>query len=376
MTALDQLLSAIRDVHAAGLDERHWPSALGGIARILDGTAATLEVLDKKTFSHREFRGFNIPCAAEMTYLARHVQHNPRWRTLRTMKAGDIVWDYQHIDEPQMNTDPFYADFLAALDLRYYVGAILASDTNDLISISVQYATARGHAQQADIDLMKRLLPHVQQAQDVSHRLRTAKAATDPLERVLDTLREGVALIGKDGGVIHMNDAFASISRRGDGLTVRDRCVVVADAPARALFAGALAAVLRLGNDMASPVTAANLRVPRSSGAPPYVVSVRPLVERERSTEAVALVFVHDISRQDPVGIGTLRDLFGLTEAEAALAQALQSGMIVNDYARKRGLSLNTVYTHLRRLREKTGSNRLPELIHRLNELRLPLREE
>jgi DNA-binding CsgD family transcriptional regulator len=37
---------------------------------------------------------------------------------------------------------------------------------------------------------------------------------------------------------------------------------------------------------------------------------------------------------------------------------------------------LNTVYTHLRRLREKTGSNHLPELIHKLNELRLPLRAE
>jgi hypothetical protein len=53
-----------------------------------------------------------------------------------------------------------------------------------------------------------------------------------------------------------------------------------------------------------------------------------------------------------------------------------QSGATVNDYARTRRLSLNTVYTHLRRLREKTGSNRLPELIHKLNELRLPLRAE
>jgi DNA-binding CsgD family transcriptional regulator len=71
---------------------------------------------------------------------------------------------------------------------------------------------------------------------------------------------------------------------------------------------------------------------------------------------------------------GTLRELFGLTEAEAALAQALQSGVTLAEYARQRALSLNTVYTHLRRLREKTGCNRMAELIHRLNELRLPLR--
>ena len=72
----------------------------------------------------------------------------------------------------------------------------------------------------------------------------------------------------------------------------------------------------------------------------------------------------------------TLRDLFGLTEAEAGLAQALQSGVALSDYAGGRALSLNTVYTHLRRLREKTGSSRMAELIHKLNGLRLPLRAD
>ena len=45
----------------------------------------------------------------------------------------------------------------------------------------------------------------------------------------------------------------------------------------------------------------------------------------------------------------------------------------LSDCAHERALNLNTIYTHLRRLREKTGCNRVPELIHKLNELRLPL---
>ncbi len=48
--------------------------------------------------------------------------------------------------------------------------------------------------------------------------------------------------------------------------------------------------------------------------------------------------------------------------------------MLLSDYARTGGLSLNTVYTHLRRLREKTGCSRMPELIRRLNDLQMPLR--
>jgi DNA-binding NarL/FixJ family response regulator len=39
-------------------------------------------------------------------------------------------------------------------------------------------------------------------------------------------------------------------------------------------------------------------------------------------------------------------------------------------------VSVNTVYTHLRRIKEKTGCTRMPELIRKLNDLHVPLRIE
>ena len=72
--------------------------------------------------------------------------------------------------------------------------------------------------------------------------------------------------------------------------------------------------------------------------------------------------------------IGLLRDVFGLTNAEAGVALALRRGVSLSDYAKAQGVSQNTVYTHLRRVRDKTGCHRLPELIGRLNEIRTLLR--
>jgi DNA-binding CsgD family transcriptional regulator len=66
--------------------------------------------------------------------------------------------------------------------------------------------------------------------------------------------------------------------------------------------------------------------------------------------------------------------VFGFTDAEANLAEALRTGTSIGDYARERKLSLNTVYWHLRRIKEKTGCSRLPELISKLNGLRIPVR--
>ena len=46
------------------------------------------------------------------------------------------------------------------------------------------------------------------------------------------------------------------------------------------------------------------------------------------------------------------------------------------DYALTRSVSLNTVYTHLRRIKDKTRCRRMPELIRKLNDTVAPARHE
>src|SRR5690606_24510247 len=96
----------------------------------------------------------------------------------------------------------------------------------------------------------------------------------------------------------------------------------------------------------------------------------------EHQMDAAAIVFVHDPLQRDASTAELLREMFGLTEAEASLARAIQAGTPLAEYARTNRLSLNTVYTHLRRLKEKTNTKRQAELIHKLNDLRLTLRSE
>lgn len=67
--------------------------------------------------------------------------------------------------------------------------------------------------------------------------------------------------------------------------------------------------------------------------------------------------------------------MFSGWPAEASLARALQSGVSVSDYARERELSLNTIYGHPRGIKEKTGAKRQAELVRKLNDLLLPLRD-
>ena len=55
-------------------------------------------------------------------------------------------------------------------------------------------------------------------------------------------------------------------------------------------------------------------------------------------------------------------------------ALALQDGIALRDYARTHAVSINTVYTHFYRIKDKAGCRHLSQLIRKLNDLQpLPL---
>ena len=373
----DDLLATIEAIHSAGLDVTRWPQALAAMAQIVGGNAATLELFDRRTLLPREIYTSGVPRADEIEYLDHYAALNPRLPIAARLPLGDVHWDWRLFDEATIKRDPFYMEFLKSLELHYFVGGILFRNAQEFAGVCIHRAPKLGHIDAAGIAVMERLLPHVQQAFDVARRLRGAGETRNALERTLDWLVDGVALVRADGTVTYANESLQAAARRNDGIRLRKGSIEFAAADARTRFNAAVALAARLSAGEPDKASAGDFTAGRSVGGPPYLVSVRPLIDKRGPSppsQTIAIVFVRDPLAHGTAATGTLRELFGLTAAEAALAQALQSGITLGDYARRRGLSLNTVYTHLRRLREKTGSSRMAELIHKLNELRLPLR--
>lgn len=170
--------------------------------------------------------------------------------------------------------------------------------------------------------------------------------------------------------MLHANAALVGIARAGDGLSLGRAGLRLASPEARDRLARALSAAVAVGEGEGPPPEP--FAAPRPSGAPAYVLTLRPLFPDESEGEpeaAAAVVFVRDPAA-GPAAV--LAPAWGLTPAEARLAEALRAGTAPSAYARRTGLSINTVYTHLRRLKEKVGARRLPELIHRLEEAAAP----
>jgi DNA-binding CsgD family transcriptional regulator len=375
MPETDDLLTTIEAIHAAGLDAEHWPKALAATAQLLGGSGATMEVYGADG-GVLAWHGVGIPSAEQLDYVEHYARINPRANAGLRMRSAELLWDYRILDEAAMDRDPYYNELLPRTDFRYFLSARLTRTRYETAFATVQRTRRQGHVTPSHIALMRRLLPHFRQARDVAVRLGQAASSSRSLEGALEWLVDGVALVARDGAVLYANDALQDMARGDDGFAIRNGAFAFASSEVRARFAQALAAAVRLAEATPDAVPH-DFPVNRPSGASPYLMSLRPL-PRDAATRtpgrAAAMAFVRDPLRRSPAAGAVLREVFGFTEAEAKLARALQSGTPLVVYARDSRLSLNTVYTHLRRLKEKAGCKRLGELVHKLDDLQIALR--
>jgi DNA-binding CsgD family transcriptional regulator len=374
MTRGRDLASTIEAVYAAGLDTTLWAPALAAMTELVGGAGATLEVIGKPALAHREFHQFGFPPAEVLPYFDHYCALNPRLPFTLRQRSGEIAFDRLILDEHAMDRSAFYAEFLPSIGIRYCVLGILDNTPQEISVLTVQRSPGQGHIDQAGISTMERLVPHVRQALDMATRLGAAAEAGRALESALDWLADGVALVRADGAIGHTNSAFAKIARDGDGIRIRKGRLEFSIAQAHMRLDEAIGSVARLrsGDVREGGV---DFHVARPSGAAPYLVSVRPLMDKAALKGAVAVVFIRDPVSANAASLRALREMFGMTKAEAHLAQAIQAGTPVSRYAQVHGTSINTVYTHLRRIKEKTGCSRMVQLVRKLNELQFPLRD-
>jgi DNA-binding CsgD family transcriptional regulator len=372
MATSDLYVQAIESIYACGSGDGLVADALSATSRLLGATGATYEVIDK-TAGLQWFSSAGLPSAASQRYADHFAAVNPRVRPILHQRAGEVCWDYKLMDEEAMRRDAFYSEFLPSMGLRYFISAVLERTEDRIAVVSVQRSRRKGHAEEREIALMHRLCPHFQRAYTMRKRL--GATAPNLFENALDLLADGIALLRRDGSIVYINEALRMIAAHNRDFRIDRHSIEFASTELRSRFAAALGAAARPHEPNAAWLPT-DFAVPRE-GLPPYTVSVRPLLHaagESRHPDAAVMLLIHDPLQQNLSAGRMLQELYGLTNAEAQLVQALGTGMTAVGYAQSRGISVTTVYTHLRRTREKTGWKSVAELTRRFHEVNVALR--
>lgn len=365
-----QFSQALEKIYAAALSEAFWPEALKTVGGLFDSDFTHFEVLEKKTGRPVFFRNDGASEDALDLYVSHYAAISPRASFGETQPEGHVSYDHDMLSESEIDRDEFYNDFMIPQGYKYFLSANLINNA-DLFSVfSVQRHLGQDHASASEIELMRRLTPHLSQAMKIHMRLAIQDTEHQTRDLLIGHSTTGVAVLDMTGSVLMLNAAAEGMmSDPQNGLDVRDGQITfdTADNASRAnqLIADAMATAGEIGLKPAGAMT-----IRRASGLPLTIIAI-PLPHARGGLEgmpvalsgpAVALL-ICDPNRAQGLPDTLLKTVFGLTPAECRVAQALSAGQSPGEYADKAGIGIRTVRTHISRLLAKTGARNRIELM-------------
>lgn len=207
----------------------------------------------------------------------------------------------------------------------------------------------------------------------------------------VDTLKQGLLLLDRDGCVLAANAAAQRTVHRHPAMDWvvspfahggRRRLQIRRSAPQMRLertlrrFAdaasGEASVAPRARMAARSESEMQIIAIPDEHGHPSLILTLSP-VAGGRSPDAgpvpIALGTLIDRATEPVLERGMLRDLFGLTEAESRVAEAYLRADTVKEVGELLGVSANTVKTHLAAVYLKTGCTRQAQLVRLLMSL-------
>ncbi|MCL4837397.1 MAG: helix-turn-helix transcriptional regulator [Thermoanaerobaculia bacterium] len=355
----------VERIYAAALEPHLWSELLLRIAHAVSSPGAVLQVQATATGEVLFAAAGGIEEAILRDYTEHWAAGDPRLAVGFPRRVGQTLSAEEHIDARTFRRSAIYNEFLGPLGLGATLGAIVHADREIFVAAAAQRSLRPEGFSPEEKRRFAAYVPHLARAAKIGHELGAAAAARRELAAALDRLARGVLLLDARMGVRFANRYVEEVLAEADGLHL-ERGALVAAHPAdsaslRALVAGAGAraetGAARAGGYLA--VRRRSLRRPLALLVSPVPPELSALV----AGRAAAMVFVVDPERRLVLPAEALRQLYGLTPAEARLTLALAEGMGIPEAAEQLGITRETAKSTLRTIFAKTGARRQAELV-------------
>ena len=279
-----------------------------------------------------------------------------------------------HTDEEWIAKDDlvrteFYDGFLVPQDIYSILWIRLVKSGTETATLNVTRPKHRDRFEKKQIDLAREYQPHLIRAFKMAKKLGSDRRKHSDVEALLDLSPNGFFLLDAAGTIRHTNDA-------GEKLLAKPGVFSVVHGKLRAVQASVskkLEALIAIAASAdAQTRRGGSMAIPSPKSALPLSVLVTPIGGHKFAPIKDGLsvcVCVTDLNAQMQLQRGALQNVFGLTEAELRVAQAMFEGATLQQIAARFGISHNTVRVQLASIFDKTRTNRQVDLIAMLSRL-------
>ena len=199
-------------------------------------------------------------------------------------------------------------------------------------------------------------MPHLRIALQLYEQLQRSGAERGAWRGAIDGMGVATVIVGGDGLIVDANAAAEALLKAGNGVRRNRGRLWFDDARHRA----ALAALLDQPDPRAGPI---RIKVERQD-MPALAIVARPMpVPALGSGKGAIALFMAATGDEPRIEAQAIRELYGLTPAEARLAAELSGGRSLPGAAAKLAITHNTARVHLRSIFAKTGARRQSHLV-------------
>jgi DNA-binding CsgD family transcriptional regulator len=363
----ERLLRAVNAIYEAAAAPDCWPAALQAAADVFGDVGANL------TFAQHE--GNHIPIVSP-SLASGIADYNTKWwrhdiRTQRALARGlfmltnEVVSDLDILSLDEVETHPFYTEFLASFDIKWFASVMISPSPDIAAGLTIQRSGSKPSFSPEEKATLQILGRHAERALRLGIQLIDADVTNDNLQAILARLGLGVLLLNGEGEIILANAEAQRLIDEGSLAIARQQLVLNGPAERRQ-FNEMVEAMVAGGPDLVPGPRPLLLQQPdmqRSLVA--YLLPARSRTGHaayEALAQVKVIMLVIDPRTHQTPDPALVRDLLGLTLGEARVAALVASGKRPREASAALGVSEETVRTVLKRVFSKVGVSRQSEL--------------
>jgi DNA-binding CsgD family transcriptional regulator len=362
-----KLFSALADdIYGAILDKSRWLDVLRQTTQFVGAQAGVLLWRSEVSGAADPlYCSFGIEPRFAESYAECYAKLDPLMVAMFSREIGDVASAAELVPRSEFVESRFYKDWAQPQGWAQSVQVNLDKSPTSFVYLSLWRSGTRGSMDWPAMDRLRLIASHLRRAvlvrKVVDHH--TAEAAT--LGDTIDGIGPGLFFVNADAHILEANANGRAMLEQGTLVRAHGGRLVPADRDAEQ---GLMEIFCRFeSGSAASSVRPASVLLSVRAGEP-FVAHVLPLIDGTRrrtgsAYTAVAAVFVQKASFDLPSSREVIAKSYKLTPTELRVLFAIVEVGGVPRVSEAMGVSVATVKTHLRRLFDKTGTDRQAGLV-------------
>ena len=350
-------------IYESALVPELWPEVLDELAFLVEARGAQLFAVREKVM--------NWTTSAALTDIFKSYVDDgwfarcDRRVCLFSQNKPSFLVEHDFWTNEQLEANEIYRDFFRPNGLGWSASTGLAMPTRDNIVFTVERDFKRGPIEEAKVNALNELRPHLARAALIAARL--SLKSVQGASHTLTALGIPALVLDEDGRVVEANALMQELSEHIHW-RAQNR-IALSDKAANALLWAALPHL-----NSSTHVNAHSIVMRAQAERAALVAHLVPIKRSANDVfgSSYALLVATPVTAGRAPPVELLRSLFDLTPSEARVARGLSAGESLDVIAENGGVSRNTVRAQLQKVMDKMGCKRQAEVTALLSSVTPP----